>query len=175
LRVAIAAALCSGAANAQEVPVTLDTVVVTANRTQEKAFDVPAAIGAVDGDTIRSAGPQVNLSESLSRIPGITALNRQNYAQDLQLSIRGFGSRSTFGIRGVRLIVDGIPATMPDGQGQASNVSLPTTARIEVLRGPLAILYGNAAGGVVQVFTEAGAAQPTVNGAAAFAEHGTLR
>ncbi|HEY4998156.1 MAG TPA: TonB-dependent receptor, partial [Usitatibacter sp.] len=114
------------------------------------------------GDTIRAAGPMVNLSEVLDRVPGVSVLNRQNYAQDLQLSIRGFGSRSTFGIRGVRLIVDGIPATMPDGQGQASNVSLASASRIEVLRGPLALLYGNAAGGVVQVFTEAGAPQPTL-------------
>jgi iron complex outermembrane receptor protein len=156
-------------------PVPLETVVVSATRGEARAFDVPAAISSVDADAIRDAGPQVNLSEPLARVPGITVLNRQNYAQDLQLSIRGFGARSTFGIRGVRLFVDGIPATMPDGQGQASNVNLPTTARIEVLRGPLAILYGNAAGGVVQVFTEAGAAQPTVNASGAFADYGTLR
>jgi iron complex outermembrane receptor protein len=156
-------------------PVPVETIVVSATRSEARAFDVPAAISGVGPEAIREAGPQVNLSEPLARVPGITVLNRQNYAQDLQVSIRGFGARSTFGIRGVRLIVDGIPATMPDGQGQASNVNLPTTARIEVLRGPLAILYGNAAGGVVQVFTEAGAAQPTVNAAGAFAEHGTLR
>ena len=135
-----------------------EPVVVTASRVEERAFDAPASIAILDAATLRVAGPQVNLSEALVRVPGITVLNRQNYAQDLQLSIRGFGSRSTFGIRGVRLIVDGIPATMPDGQGQASNVSLSSAARIEVLRGPLAQLYGNAAGGVVQVFTEAGAA-----------------
>jgi len=93
-------------------------------------------------------------------VPGITVLNRQNYAQDLQLSIRGFGARTAFGIRGVRLIVDGIPATMPDGQGQASTISLTSTERIEVLRGPLAQLYGNAAGGVVQAFTRAAPAVP---------------
>jgi iron complex outermembrane receptor protein len=142
-------------------PVVLETVVVTATRGEARAFDVPAAIGSVDAATLATAGPMVNLSEALSRIPGITALNRQNYSQDLQLSIRGFGSRSTFGIRGVRLIVDGIPATMSDGQGQASNASLSSAARVEVLRGPLALLYGNAAGGVVQVFTEAGAPVPT--------------
>src|SRR5207237_577170 len=141
-------------------PVPLETVVVSATREETRAFDAPAAISSVNADTIRNAGPQVNLSEALARVPGITVLNRQNYAQDLQLSIRGFGARSTFGIRGVRLIVDGIPATMPDGQGQASNVSLPSATRIEVLRGPLALLYGNAAGGVVQVFTEAGAPVP---------------
>ncbi len=112
-------------------------------------------------ETIEFAGPGVNLSEALNRVPGITVLNRQNYSQDLQLSIRGFGSRSTFGIRGVRLIVDGIPATMPDGQGQASNVALSSAGRVEVLRGPLAQLYGNAAGGVVQVFTDMEFERPT--------------
>ncbi|MGA8785796.1 MAG: TonB-dependent receptor, partial [Polaromonas sp.] len=78
---------------------------------------------------------------------------RQNYAQDLQLSVRGFGTRSTFGVRGVRILIDGIPATMPDGQGQAATASLTSAKRIELLRGPLAQLYGNAAGGVLQVFT----------------------
>jgi iron complex outermembrane receptor protein len=132
----------------------LDPVVISAERTRQTTFDAPASINAVTRDAIEGAGLQVNLSESLARVPGIAVLNRQNYAQDLQLSIRGFGSRSTFGIRGVRLLVDGIPATMPDGQGQASNVALSSTGRIEVLRGPMAQLYGNAAGGVVQVFTD---------------------
>ena len=163
LALAIAAALaCAGAHTEEPAPVALDTVVVSATRGETRAFDAPAAISAVDAQTIRSAGPLVNLSEALVRVPGLTVLNRQNYAQDLQLSIRGFGSRSTFGIRGVRLIVDGIPATMPDGQAQASNVSLASAQRIEVLRGPLAFLYGNAAGGVVQVFTQAGAPEPTL-------------
>jgi iron complex outermembrane receptor protein len=144
-------------------PVAQDPIVVSATRSEARIFDVPAAIGSVDASTISIAGPQVNISESLSRIPGIAVLNRQNYAQDLQLSIRGFGSRSTFGIRGVRLIVDGIPATTPDGQGQASSIALSSTARIEVLRGPVALLYGNAAGGVVQVFSKDGAPQPTAS------------
>ncbi len=133
---------------------TLDPVVISAGRSRQSSFDAPASISAVTRDTIEAGGLQVNLSEVLNRVPGIAVLNRQNYAQDLQLSIRGFGSRSTFGIRGVRLLVDGIPASMPDGQGQASNVALSSTGRIEVLRGPLAQLYGNAAGGVVQVFTD---------------------
>ncbi len=157
-----ATAACTLAHAQQGAPVPLDTVVVSATRESVRTFDAPAAITAVHADAIREAGPQVNLSEALDRVPGLTVLNRQNYAQDLQLSIRGFGSRSTFGIRGVRLVVDGIPATMPDGQGQASTVSLPSAARIEVLRGPLALLYGNAAGGVVQVFTRAGAERPTL-------------
>lgn len=143
---------------------TLQAVVVTANRQEQQSFDTPAAIQAVGRDVIEAAGPQVNLSESLNRVPGITVLNRQNYAQDLQLSIRGSGSRSPFGIRGSRLIVDGIPATMPDGQGQASTISLPSAGRIEVLRGPLAQLYGNSSAGVVQVFTADGPDKPMLGG-----------
>lgn len=156
------------AASAQSAPNVLDPVVITTQRIRESAFDSPAAISVVTREAIDNGGPQVNLSEVLNRVPGIVALNRQNYAQDLQISIRGFGTRSTFGVRGVRLIVDGIPATMPDGQGQASNVSLASAGRIEVLRGPMAQLYGNSAGGVVQVFTEDDASTPTftVSGAA---------
>ena len=132
---------------------TLDGVVVSASRTEQRSFDASAAIQSVDRETIQEAGPQVNLSETLNRVPGLTILNRQNYAQDLQVSIRGFGARTAFGIRGIRLLIDGIPATTPDGQGQGSSISLPSTERIEVLRGPLAQLYGNSAGGVIQAFT----------------------
>jgi iron complex outermembrane receptor protein len=134
---------------------TLESVVITATRAEQRSFDVPAAIQTVDQETIQNAGPQVNLSESLNRVPGLTILNRQNYAQDLQVSIRGFGARSAFGVRGIRLLIDGIPATTPDGQGQSSSISLPSTERIEVLRGPLAQLYGNSSGGVIQAFTRA--------------------
>jgi iron complex outermembrane receptor protein len=155
-----------------EEPVTLDTVVISAQRSGQPSFDAPAAISAVTRQAIENAGPQVNLSEALARVPGISVLNRQNYAQDLQLSIRGFGARAAFGIRGVRLIVDGIPATMPDGQGQASTIDLQSAGRIEVLRGPMAQLYGNAAGGVVQVFTEDDALRPTTTVSASAGPYG---
>jgi|688.fasta_scaffold164729_1 iron complex outermembrane receptor protein len=131
----------------------LEDVVTTSNRFEQKSFDAPASLQAISREVIEDAGPQVNMSESLNRIPGVVALNRQNYAQDLQISIRGFGARTTFGVRGIRIIVDGIPATIPDGQGQSATVSLTSTDRIEVLRGPLAQLYGNSAGGVIQTFT----------------------
>jgi iron complex outermembrane receptor protein len=168
-------ALSCAPAQGQEAAVPQEPIVVSATRSETRVFDAPAAITAVDAETLRTAGPMVNLSEALARVPGLTVLNRQNFSQDLQLSVRGFGSRSTFGIRGVRLIIDGIPATMPDGQGQASSVSLPSAARIEVLRGPLALLYGNAAGGVVQVFTEAGAPQPTLGVSAAAGSFGARK
>ena len=139
---------------------TLDEVIVSASGQEQSAFDAPAAIQAVEQGVIQNSGPQVNLSESLNRIPGLIVLNRQNYSQDLQLSIRGSGSRASFGIRGSRLIVDGIPATMPDGQGQASTISLPSAKRIEVLRGPLAQMYGNSSAGVIQVFSVEGTDTP---------------
>ena len=143
----------AGVAPLQLAAQSLDEVVISATRSAQRSFDAPAAISVVDRETIQNAGPQINLSESLNRVPGLTILNRQNYAQDLQLSIRGFGARSPFGLRGIRLMIDGIPATTPDGQGQGSSVSLTSTERIEVLRGPLALMYGNSSGGVIQAFT----------------------
>lgn len=132
---------------------TLPDVVVSASRSEQRQFDAPAAVSSIAVDPFTAASPLVNLSELTLTVPGIAVRDRQNYAQDLQIAVRGFGSRSTFGVRGVRLFVDGIPATMPDGQGQASTFDLANASRVEVLRGPFAQMYGNASGGVVQVFT----------------------
>ena len=144
---------------------TLAPVTVTATRTEAAPFDVPGAVDLIDGERARAAGrAEQQLSETLAVVPGVTARDRQNYAQDLQLSIRGFGARSTFGVRGVRLYVDGIPATMPDGQGQLSHIDLASAERIELLRGPFSALYGNSSGGVMQVFTLRGEGAPMVTG-----------
>ena len=153
----------------------LQPVTVTATRIEADPFDVPASIDRVDGSDVRNQRLQVNLSESLGVVPGLALQNRQNYAQDLQLSIRGFGARSTFGIRGVRLYVDGIPATQPDGQGQLTNIDLQSVDRIEVLRGPFSALYGNSSGGVVQTFTERGGGAARVVPSFAVGSYGTLR
>lgn len=143
--------------HAQTANPALKEIVVQSGRLEQKQFDAPASVFAIDADTIRNSGPQVNMSDVLNRVPGVVALNRNNYAQDVQISIRGFGSRAAFGMRGIRLITDGIPASMPDGQGQTSTVSMTSAERMEVLTGPLAQLYGNASGGVIQTFTrEAG-------------------
>jgi iron complex outermembrane receptor protein len=128
-------------------------VVVSATRVPQEGFDAPAAVNAVQSASLQTAVPQVNLTEALVRLPGVMASNRNNYAQDPQISIRGFGARAAFGVRGIRLLADGIPASIPDGQGQASSFSLSSAERIEVIRGPLAILYGNASGGVIQSFS----------------------
>ncbi len=163
------------AAATPEPAATLPAVAVTATRTEARPIDVPASIDVIDGDTLRAHRAQINLSESLASVPGLQARDRQNYAQDTQISVRGFGARSTFGIRGVRLYVDGIPATLPDGQGQLSNVDLGSAERIEVLRGPFSALYGNSSGGVIQVFTEDGRGAPRIGTSFAAGSDGLWR
>ena len=140
----------------------LSPIVVTPTRDAQSSFDLPVSVDVLDREQIRNAQPQVNLSETMVRVPGVVAQNRQNYAQDLQLSVRGFGARSTFGVRGVRLFSDDIPATSPDGQGQAATFDLATAQRIEVLRGPFSALYGNSSGGVIAAYSEDGPSAPTV-------------
>ena len=149
------------------------TMVVTAAPTTVSELDTPAAVSVVNGDEMRQAAPRVNLSESLGAVPGLQVQNRQNYAQDLQLSIRGFGSRSTYGVRGLRIYVDGIPATMPDGQGQTSNIDIGSVDTIEVLRGPFSALYGNSSGGVINVTSQTGAQPPTVEASSYYGSFGT--
>lgn len=127
-------------------------------------LDTPAAVSRLDSEDLTQGRPAIHLSESLAAVPGIQVQNRNNYAQDLQLSIRGFGARSTFGIRGVRIYVDGIPATMPDGQGQLSNVDLLSASSVEVLRGPYSALYGNSSGGVLLIETARGSGPPKLTG-----------
>ena len=142
------------------VPKPLAPVVVTATRRAQDPLTVPAAVDVVEAPEIQRAQPVAHLSEALQRIPGVVARNRQNDAQDLQISIRGFGARSTFGVRGVRLYTDDIPATTPDGQGQVSHFTLQSAQRIEVLRGPFSALYGNASGGVVKLYSADAPATP---------------
>ena len=142
---------------AADTSAALESVTVRATRLRTvDAFDVPASVSSValGSDSTRQ---DVNMAEVLAGLPGVAALDRQNYAQDMQLSIRGFGARSTFGVRSLRLYADGIPAAMPDGQGQLSHFNLMGADRVEVLRGPFSALYGNSSGGVVQLWSKPGA------------------
>lgn len=136
----------------------LEAVVVTATRDERRAFELPAAVGVVDRAVLQQT-PRTGLMDVLARIPGALAIHRGTFAQEEQIVIRGFGARSQFGVRGIRLLVDGIPASTPDGQGGSGMFDLASSERIEVLRGPFSALYGNHSGGVVQIFTER-AAQP---------------
>ena len=131
----------------------LSPVVISATRVEQNIFDVPASIDVVDQSSIQDSQLGMTLSESLVRVPGITAQNRNQFAQDPQISSRGFGSRSTFGVSGVKLYVDNIPFTMPDGITQPGNIDLGSVASMEVLRGPFSAMYGSAAGGVISIKT----------------------
>ena len=161
-------------ARAEEAP-DLSPVVVTATRVLQSSFDVPASINRVDQATIQVGQLQENISESLMTVPGVSAESRQNYAQDEQLSVRGFGARSNFGVRGVRLYSDGIPGTMPDGQGQFSQFDLGSAGRMEVLRGPFSALYGNSSGGVISLFTEDAKPGYFIDGTAQYGTFNTQR
>ncbi len=161
---------------AETTPVlNLDSVVVTGSRVEHSSFDLPAAVDVVDASRIGADQARVNASEALAAVPGINVANRQNYAQDLQISSRGFGARSAFGVRGVRLIADGIPASMPDGQGQAATFNLDRAERLEVMRGPMSSVYGNSAGGVIQLFTRDGKGAPSVEGGFSAGSYGSWK
>ncbi|EIK96946.1 putative TonB-dependent exported protein [Pseudomonas sp. M47T1] len=154
--------LATPLAQADTPEIVLDSVVVSGSRSQNSSFDLPYSVDSVSHEQISDGQLGINASEALQRIPGLVVQNRQNYAQDLQISSRGFGARSAFGVRGLKLIADGIPASTPDGQGQAATFNLDTADRIEVLRGPAATLYGSNAGGVIQMFSRDGEGAPKV-------------
>ena len=168
---ALLAVCCASAWSASDE----SAMVVSASSAGLSELDTPAAVSVVSGDDIRQAAPRVNLSENLSGLPGVQIQNRQNYAQDLQISVRGFGARSTYGVRGMRIYVDGIPATMPDGQGQTSNIDLNAIDRIEVLRGPFSALYGNASGGVINIATQTGQQPASVEASSYYGSFGSWR
>lgn len=145
---------------AQDITV-LPTLHVEATRTDTTYLQTPASVFRVDTPQADTSS-QVNLTEVVKGIPSLQIRNRENYAQDLQLSMRGFGARSTFGVRGIRLYVDGIPATMPDGQGQTSNIDLSSLDHVEVLTGPFSSLYGNSSGGTILTSTKEGQGKDSI-------------
>jgi len=178
---AIALVLCAtGGPALAAIPVDSDSpavheVVITATRIEADPFNIPAAISSVSAEQLRNDALGVNLADDVSSVPGLLARNRNNYAQDQQISIRGIGANSAFGIRGVRVYQDGIPATGPDGQGQVSQFNLDSASRVEILRGPFSALYGNSAGGVIQLFTATGNGPLKLRSAVAYGSFDNLR
>lgn len=175
LPLSLLALAIANSAVAAETSLTLDPMVVTGTRSADSSFDQPFSVDSVDRRQIRDGQLGINASEALNRVPGLVVQNRQNYAQDLQISSRGFGARSAFGVRGIKLITDGIPASTADGQGQAATFNLDTAERIEVLRGPASALYGSNAGGVIQLFSRDGQGAPTVGAQTLFGSDGLRR
>ena len=148
---------------AQEGPTNntnLATVEVTAPRLARELYDTPAAVSTIDREAIAQGQQRTRLDESLVRVPGVFLQNRDNFAQGQRISIRGFGARAPFGVRGITVMVDGIPYTLPDGQAQLDAIDLDSAERIEVIRGPSSVLYGNAAGGVIDITTADGRDNP---------------
>ncbi|MBC8007569.1 MAG: TonB-dependent receptor, partial [Prolixibacteraceae bacterium] len=137
-------------------------IVVTPTRVEQSSYELPTAVNVIDAQAIQEQHQAVNISETLVRVPGTVVQNRETFSQEQQIIIRGFGARAGFGVRGIKLLADGIPASTPDGQGGTGLFDLGTAKRIEVLRGPFSALYGNHSGGVVQVFTEDGPERPTL-------------
>lgn len=140
----------SALATAQQID---DTLEVRATRTELPLQEVPAAVTVIDGDQLRSGRLPASLAEALDQVPGLFIQNAGNFSQDARIALRGFGAQSAFGIRGVAVIVDGVPQTLPDGQAQVDSIDLAEVERIEILRGPASALYGNAAGGVILITT----------------------
>lgn len=160
---------------AQAETLQVDPLVITGSRYPASGFELPFSVDRIEREQASLGQPGVNLSEALNAVPGLVVQNRQNQAQDLQVSSRGFGARSAFGIRGIKLIADGIPASNPDGQGQAATFDLDTLDHIEVLRGPFASIYGSNAGGVIQVFSRDGQGAPKVSSETSQGAWGTSR
>ena len=157
----------------QEVPDdALDEIVVSATRMESSVREVARSISIVDKERIQVGTQQLGLDESLAGIPGLYMQNRYNFAQDLRISLRGFGARSSFGIRGIKVLVDGIPETLPDGQAGVDSIDIGSAQSIEVLRGPASSLYGNASGGVISITSELGSATPYLEGRIAGGEYG---
>ena len=142
------------------VSMQLDPIIIRATRIEDEQSRLPVAVGSVGKDQIQLGRQQLGLDESLINIPGLFFQNRYNFAQDLRISIRGFGARADFGIRGIRIYADGIPQTLPDGQSSVDAIDLGSTKRMEVIRGPFSSVYGAASGGVINIMTEEGPSVP---------------
>lgn len=173
--VSVAGVAAGGTAVAQDDAgdtVQLDEITVSAPRVATPLARVPGAVGVVGEEEIQRARQGIGLDESLNAIPGVFMQNRYNFAQDLRISVRGAGARAPFGIRGVQIVVDGIPATLPDGQASVDAMDVDNIARMEVLRGPSSSLYGNASGGVVNITTEEGPPVPYVEARSKLGSHG---
>jgi iron complex outermembrane receptor protein len=149
-----------------------DTIIVTSPRAETALEDVASSISRVTQEQIQLGQQQLTLDESLVRVPGVFMQNRHNFSQALRISIRGFGARGNFGIRGIKVIVDDVPATLTDGQGNVDEIDLGSAQRIEVIRGPASSLYGSASAGVISVYSEDGQETPFVDARISGGEYG---
>ena len=153
----------------------LAPIEVESVRLNTEVLTTPAAVDVTEAQDIQQGRAKAQLDSALNRTPGVYANNGSNFAQNLRISIRGFGARSAFGVRGVRVRVDGIPETLPDGQAQTDSIDLGAVERLEVIRGPFSALYGNATGGVVDITTTTPASGPVDRGELTLGSYGYRR
>ena len=149
----------------------LDEIIVTATRQDQSLADVSSAVSIVELKDIQAGRQQLGLDESLNRVPGVFFQNRYNFSQDLRVAIRGFGARANFGIRGIKVFVDDLPATLADGQSGVDDIDIGSVGRIEIIRGPSSALYGSASGGVMSLYTEDGPDTPFAEGRVTLGEY----
>ena len=150
----------------------IEEITVTSPRIEKAAELTPVAVSAVTGDEIQLGRQQLGIDEALNRVPGVFFQNRYNLNQDLRISIRGFGARAQFGINGIRIAVDDIPLTTPDGTSQVDDLDISSMGRIEVIRGPSAALFGTASGGAINIYSETSPDTPFVEARATLGEFG---
>ena len=150
----------------------IDNIIVTATRLERDLSSVPGSITVVPGEEIQKARQQLGLDEALATVPGVFFQNRFNFAQDLRISIRGFGARSNFGVRGIKILIDNIPETLADGQSQVDSIDLASIGQVEVLRGVSGAMYGNASGGVINIKSEESGPEPYVEARVAAGDFG---
>ena len=129
----------------------LDSVVVRASRFEQPVYQIPFSIDVIGPDELSLHRESLSAENVFQNIPGVTVNNRNNLSSGDRIIIRGIGSRSQFGVRGIKIILDGIPLTFADGQSQLNNLDLNSIGKIEVIRGPSSLLYGNSAGGVIYI------------------------
>ena len=153
----------------------LAPIEVQSLRLTTEVLTSPAAVDVTEARDIQQGRAKAQLDAALNRTPGVYANNGSNFAQNLRISIRGFGARSAFGVRGVKVLVDGIPETLADGQAQTDTIDLGAVERLEVIRGPFSALYGNATGGVVDITTTTPASGPVDRGELTVGSHGYRR
>lgn len=173
IALAVATTALPAAAQEQgEATSPLEEIVVIGTRTERQIGQIPLAVSVINMDDIQLGRQELSLDESLARVPGLFMQNRYNFSQDLRVSIRGFGSRANFGMRGIKVFADGIPVTLADGQSGTDDLDIGSAQSIEVVRGPTAALYGTASGGVISITTEEPTEEPFVDTKLTFGEYG---
>jgi iron complex outermembrane receptor protein len=132
----------------------LQPITISSSRFITKDIQTPLSITVIDQSRLQIGQSKLSIFDALATVPGVFAMNSENFAQDLRISIRGFGARAAFGVRGLKVLLDGIPESIPDGTAKIGNVDVGIIERMEIIKGPSAGLYGNASGGVISLFSE---------------------